>query len=100
MEVKRAVSERDSFGGWPCCLRCGLPAPTETAWSNAHYIARSQGGLGVEKNIVTLCPKCHREYDQSPKRGEIKGFLKWYLGNKYPDWNEDDLIYRRNENGA
>lgn len=25
------------------------------AMPNAHYIARAQGGLGIEENIVTLC---------------------------------------------
>ena len=62
--TKFAISERDSIDGWPCCVFCGAAAPSELAWSNAHYIARSQGGLGIEQNGLTLCPICHRKYDQ------------------------------------
>lgn len=93
--VKQAVSERDSFDGWPCCILCGKPAPNETAWSNAHYIARSQGGLGIEENIVTLCPVCHRDYDQSSRREEIRIHIKAYLQSCYADWNENNLIYEK-----
>ena len=28
-EVKKAVAERDSCDGYPCCIWCGKPAPTE-----------------------------------------------------------------------
>lgn len=99
MEVKRAVAKRDSFDGWPCCINCGTPAPTEkpTAFSCAHFISRSQGGLGTEKNIVTLCPKCHYKYDQTIERSTIRDFLREYLMEKYPDWNEDELYYRRQQ---
>ena len=43
-DAKLAISDRDSIDGWPCCVFCGAPAPTQTAWSNAHYISRAQGG--------------------------------------------------------
>ena len=33
------------------------------AMPNAHFIRRSQGGLGIEENIVTLCFRCHHEFD-------------------------------------
>lgn len=93
--VKRAVAARDSFDGWPCCILCGKPAPQETAWSSAHYIARSQGGLGIEENIVTLCPGCHRLYDQSPRREEIRIHIKAYLQSQYPDWDENKLTFEK-----
>lgn len=56
LAVKEAVADRDSFDGWPNCLLCGTPAPVNNrlAFSSAHYISSSQGGLGVEENIVTL----------------------------------------------
>lgn len=92
--VKRAVAARDSFDGWPCCILCGKPAPA-TLWSNAHYIARSQGGLGIEENIVTLCPGCHRDYDQSSRREEIRIHIKAYLQSCYPEWDENKLIFEK-----
>ena len=53
MEVKKKVWERDEHK----CVICHNPY----AKPNAHYIARSQGGLGIEENIVTLCLRCHNE---------------------------------------
>lgn len=96
--VKEAVADRDSFDGWPCCLLCGSPAPVNNrlAFSNAHYISRSQGGLGVEENIVTLCPYCHiNRYDQGPERENIRAFLRVYLEEKYQNWNEKNLVYKK-----
>lgn len=97
LEVKEAVSKRDSFFDYPCCINCGTPAPAErpTAFSCAHYISRAQGGLGIEENIVTLCPVCHRKYDQTTERSRIRAFLREYLMEHYPDWDESKLYYRR-----
>lgn len=89
--VKEAVAERDSFDGWPCCVLCG----STEGFPEAHYIPRSQGGLGIEENIITLCRPCHHAFDQSDKRAEIKPQLRQYLQDKYPDWDESKLIYRR-----
>lgn len=85
--VKAAVWERD--GG--CCVYCG----SHNAAPVAHYIARSHGGLGIEENILTLCGECHRRYDQTTKRREMKEFFREYLKSKYPEWDEKNLIYRR-----
>ena len=92
---KLAISERDSIDGWPCCVFCGAPAPSELAWSNAHYISRAQGGLGIRQNGLTLCPTCHRRYDQSTARPEMRAFFREYLMEQYEGWNEEDLIYRK-----
>ena len=86
-EVKDAVWERDKH----CCVWCGSPF----AEPNAHYIARSQGGLGIEKNILTLCRECHRRYDQTAHRKIMRRFFRDYLKDKYADWDEDSLVYRR-----
>ena len=97
MKVKKAVAERDSCDGHPCCIWCGTPAPTENplAFSNAHYISRGQSGLGIEENILTLCPGCHREYDNTTEREVMKGVFKKYLKTKYSHWNEENLIYKK-----
>ena len=96
--VKEAVADRDSFDGWPCCLMCGTPAPfyNRLAYSNAHYISRAQGGLGHrEDNILTLCPGCHLRYDQGEGRETLKRFFKRYLMEHYPNWNEENLYYKK-----
>ena len=86
-EVKVRVWERDKG----CCIICGSPA----AAPNAHYIRRSQGGLGIEQNVVTLCTGCHNEFDNgSGKYSEaIKKAVRDYLQGQYNDWSEKDLIY-------
>lgn len=97
-KAKIAISERDSIDGWPCCVYCGAAAPQPLAYSNAHYIARSQGGLGDERNGLTLCPICHRRYDQTTERMKMREFFRDYLQSKYEGWNEEDLIYRKGTN--
>jgi 5-methylcytosine-specific restriction endonuclease McrA len=98
-EVKKAVAERDSCDGYPCCIWCGKPAPTEDrlAFSNAHFISRAQGGKGIEENILTLCPDCHRQYDQTTAREGMKAFFRGYLRRKYPTWDETKINYKKGE---
>ena len=94
-KAKAAISERDSIDGWPCCVFCGAAAPAPLAWSNAHYISRAQGGLGIPENGLTLCPICHNRYDQTTARQEMRGYFREYLMEHYEDWSEDALIYRK-----
>ena len=97
MSVKKKVFERDN-GRCVVCGNCCNVMP------NAHYIPRSKGGLGIEENVVTLCTeltknKCHRKYDFGTKeeREKIKSIIKKYLSNKYENWNEDELVYKKGE---
>lgn len=96
-DVYRAVAKRDSFDGWPCCIWCGKPAPTENplAYANAHYIPRSLGGLGIEENILNLCFRCHYKYDRTTSREEMRAFFENHLRHHYKNWNEENLIYRK-----
>jgi len=84
--VKLAVLERDE-GICENCGKQGLP--------EAHFIGKAQGGLGVEENIVTLCRKCHRLYDNSEHRHEIRWKLRKHLKEKYPGWDEKKLYYKK-----
>lgn len=95
MSVKKKVWERDKGR----CVLCGNYC---NVMPNAHFIPRSKGGLGIEENIITLCTeltpnKCHRRYDFGTKeeREKIKEYLREYLKSKYPNWNEDDLYYKK-----
>lgn len=94
-KVKETIAERDSHDGWPCCVRCGAAAPAPLAWSNAHFVSRSQGGMGIPENGLTLCPRCHRAYDQTTQRAALREFFKEYLQAKHPGWDESKLYYRK-----
>ena len=83
-KVRQVVAERD--GG--ICIYCG-----KAGLPNAHYISRAHGGLGIEQNIVTLCPICHHLYDNGKYRKEIGKVIEAYLQLHYADWNEKDLVY-------
>ena len=86
-KVKDIVWERDGHR----CIICG----SSYAMPNSHFIRRSQGGLGIEENIVTMCNRCHMMYDQGPERELIGKYTEAYLRKKYPDWNPDELIYKK-----
>jgi 5-methylcytosine-specific restriction endonuclease McrA len=89
-KVKEIVWERDDHR----CIFCKRIVPVECA--NAHYIKRSQGGLGIPENIFTACPFCHDKedfggYTQLPYRV----FAKNYLASKHEGWNEEMLYYKK-----
>lgn len=86
-KVKQAVWERDN----QCCIICGNPQ----AMPNAHYISRAHGGLGVEENVVTLCQKCHHDYDNGDKREENGRLIHEHLINHYPRWCKEDVTYSK-----
>lgn len=88
-KVKEAVWERDNHH----CIYCGKTG--YGVMSNAHFIPRSKGGLGIEQNVVTLCISCHRDYDQTTARAELGEIIKEYLQSKYENWNVDDLYYKK-----
>lgn len=84
--VKLNVYQRDRGR----CIICGAPGLPE-----AHFIRRSQGGLGIEQNIVTLCRGCHREFDEGKKHAEYKEKIRDYLEAFYPNFSDYDRIYHK-----
>ena len=86
-KVKDRVWERD--GGK--CIICG----SRYAMPNSHYIRRSQNGKGIEENIVTMCQRCHTDYDQGSGRQSIAAYTERYLRSKYPNWDKNKLIYKK-----
>lgn len=88
-KVKERVWERD--GGR--CIICH----SNRAMPNSHFIRRSQGGLGIEENIVTMCQRCHAMYDQGTDRKAIEAYTENYLKSLYPNWCREKLIYKKGE---
>lgn len=86
-KIKQAVEERDNH----YCIFCGSP----NARGEAHVISRAQSGMGVEKNLITVCRSCHSKMDNSQARPLYVEKAKEYLKSVYPDWNEEELIYNK-----
>lgn len=86
-KVKDIVWERDGHR----CIICG----SRYAMPNSHFIRRSQGGLGIEENIVTMCQRCHSMYDQGADRRAIEAYAEKYLRSKYPNWSREKLTYKK-----
>ena len=94
-DVKKKVAERDSFDGWNCCILCGNP----NGQPNAHVVPRSDNGMGIEENIVTLCCDCHRRYDNTDERMKLREEIVNYLKKFYPDWSEEMVRYDKWKHG-
>ena len=84
--VKVIVYARDEG----LCIFCGRPGNPE-----AHVIPRSQGGLGIEENIITVCRPCHDAMDNGKYRREFVEAAKDYLAKHYGTIDKDKLIYRK-----
>ncbi len=94
--VKLAVYRRDNGR----CVLCGSPYGDPVC----HVVRRSQLGKGIEENIVTLCPECHRAYDEGANiekfgrgttRESLYCYLVAYLKGFYPDWSRENMIYHK-----
>ena len=94
---RRAIENRDE-----CCIFCKMEYHMEKAtWMDCnvlsimHYIPRSRGGLGVERNAALGCYYHHTMLDNgnTGRREEMLGLFKDYLMQQYEDWNEEELTY-------
>lgn len=96
MSVKKRVFERDKGR----CVVCGN---SYNVMPNAHIVRRSQGGLGIETNVVTLCTRltendCHHRYDEGTKeeRKLLDEIICDYMKSIYGDsWCKEDQIYKK-----
>lgn len=86
-KVKDRVWERDGRR----CIICQSP----NAMPNSHVVRRSQGGLGIEENIVTMCLCCHSMWDQYIDRPNTEAYIEKYLRNIYPNWDKKNLVYKK-----
>lgn len=89
-KVKDAVWERDHgrcvickwYPANPCC----------------HILSRAHSGRGIETNIVTLCDKHHRMFDNGTReeRDHIEELITAYMKIQYgEDWKKEDQAYRK-----
>lgn len=85
-KTKRIVFKRDD-GLCIFCCRYGKP--------EAHIIPRSQGGLGVPQNIITVCRKCHDKLDNSTEREKMLREAIIYVKGFYPNWKREDFIFNK-----
>lgn len=86
-KVREAVEERDNH----CCVFCGSP----NARGESHIVRRSQGGLGIETNILTVCRWCHRQFDEGKDKELYMNRAVSYMKEHYPGWNKNNQIYRK-----
>ncbi len=86
------------------CIFCRMCYHMEKAtWysksilSIMHYIPRSHNGRGIEQNGAVGCQYHHDMLDNGSagRRKEMLEIFKGYLISKYPDWNEENLIYSK-----
>ena len=91
------IMQRDRYQ----CLFCrlGKYGKSECNWIQdiMHYVNRSAGGLGIEQNGVVGCRYHHSLLDNGNKgyRKEMLADMKAYLQEQYPDWNEEELYYKK-----
>lgn len=88
-KVKMEVWERDNHR----CIFC--KKTVEWNFANSHYIKRSHQGMGIPKNIMTNCAACHKLFEETEHREQMKKYAKEYFMSKYDDWNEKDLVYSK-----
>ncbi len=88
--VKDSVWERDGHR----CIFCGSPQ----ARPEAHVIPRTAKGLGVEKNIITVCRRCHTLLDQTERRDKMLAQAKHYLYSLYGEFDDKEVIYNAKSN--
>lgn len=62
-----------------------------------HFINKSQGGLGTQKNGAVGCRYHHMLLDNGSKglRAEMIEIFREHLKSKYKEWDERDLVYHK-----
>lgn len=91
-DVRMTVRIRDNGR----CVFCGSDENVE---HSAHYIPRSEGGMGIPENVVTLCNnksinKCHQKFDfgTDEEKQIIGEKIEAHLKKHYPGWSREKVI--------
>lgn len=63
----------------------------------AHFIPKSKLGLGIPENGIWSCRYHHHLMDNGNKnyRKEMLKIVEEYLKSIYPNWNKEDLVYKK-----
>lgn len=85
LNVRKEVIDRDCG-----CVVCKKTSSIEIA----HFIPRSQNGLGIKENLVVLCKTHHDLMDNSIYQRQYRNYVADYLKSFYNDWNEEKLVYK------
>ena len=99
--IKR-IQQRDNYS----CLFCRIGYHCEEFNPNSldfivhdimHYIPKSKLGLGIEENGVEGCRYHHSLLDNGNKnlRKEMLSIMEEHLKSFYPNWNKENLIYKK-----
>lgn len=93
--VKKKVWARDQGR----CVFCGND---RNVMPNAHVVPRSDGGLGIEENIVTACTRltendCHYRFDNGPMevRAAMYAQARAHLKQFYPNLENIQVRYKK-----
>jgi 5-methylcytosine-specific restriction endonuclease McrA len=86
-KVRQEVLERDGHQ----CIICGA----NNGLQIAHYISRARLGLGIAKNLATMCVQCHFQMDNGKYHKELQKAVREHLQAHYEDWNKNDLTYKK-----
>lgn len=95
-KTRQLIRQRDGK-----CIFCkmGKYGKSECDWiiDIMHYVPRSAGGLGIKENGALGCRWHHSLMDNGNKgiRLEMLEDMEAYLKSWYPEWNKDNLIYRK-----
>lgn len=73
------------------CIFCGASYPHMQI---AHYIPRSQGGLGIIENVGVTCIYCHTKLDSGTNRKPMMKTFKLHLLKKHPNFKDKDRVYK------
>ena len=99
-KAKEAIVQRD----YGTCLFCNMEYHMHSTSQMGyeimdimHFIPKSHGGLGIEKNGVLGCRYHHMLMDNGSKglREEMLKIMEEHLRAAYPGWNREELIFKK-----
>lgn len=67
LKAQKEAKERDGH----ICMICGKYDPK---CHGHHVIMVSEGGPATKRNVITLCPQCHRDYHSGKLKIDIGMF--------------------------
>lgn len=101
-KTMKEIFERDNYS----CLFCkqgyhlvgkNLSDLEFNIFDIMHFIPKSSLGLGIAQNGVLGCRYHHHLLDNGNKgsRKVMLAMMETYLKSIYPNWNKEELIYRK-----